>query len=258
MGIETVYSFSRISAYQQCPYGYYKKYIEHCPGIENFYAQAGSFMHELLEQIISSQITIEDAIERFVEDFDVVCDMEVASQIRDRIFEKMVTYLADLDEHTLDGYEVLGVEKEVFFNVGAYRFRGFIDLLLRDSDGNIVMVDHKSSTYPLGKTGKVLKNKEQEFLQYKRQQYLYSIAVKDEYGVNPVRLEWNHFKESKICSIIFNEDELQKAKEWAESMVETILADEVFVAQKDFFFCHNLCEYREGDCEYLLEEDEIE
>lgn len=250
------FSFSRLSSYEQCPYQWYKRYIEEDKGLDNFYAQAGALVHELLERIIKKEITIEDAIVEFGDRYEDECYEDIPTKIKDNMFEKVVTYFAELDENTLDGYEILGVEKEVHFKVGPYKATGYIDLLLRDKDGKIVLIDHKSAAYPLAKNGTVLRGKDKTYLERKRQLYLYSKAVKEEYGEFPAIIGWNHFKDQKILTIPFNEKEYNEAIEWAEATVNKIALDKEFLANKDYFYCHNLCAYRDGNCEYLDEEEE--
>lgn len=250
------WSFSRVNLYDTCPYAAYKRYIEEDPGIDNCYSQAGSLMHKCLEEITRQQMTVQDALDWFIEVFDDTCDMPIPEKIRDNTFDKMVAFLADLDDHALDGYEVLGVEKEVFFNVNGIRFKGYIDLLLRDQNGDIIIVDHKSSGYPLGKNGQVLKSKEKEFLDHRRQLCLYARAVMSEYNRWPKALVWNHFKDGKVCTIPFDWVEAAEAVGWAEEVIERMMSDEEFAASKNYFYCYNLCGYRDGTCEYLFDDAE--
>ena len=51
------WSYSRLTAYNQCPYQFKLKYVECNEGEPNFYAQYGSFCHKILEKyaIISSK-----------------------------------------------------------------------------------------------------------------------------------------------------------------------------------------------------------
>ena len=231
------WSFSRISLYEQCPYGYYLQYVEKRGGVENFYASFGSLIHKLLQQILDKEITYEEAVDYFTENYENEIYPDVPQNIIDSYFEKGLTYLADVDFSDLEvEFDVIGVEKEVDFDVNGHKFIGYIDLLLQSkSSGDYVIVDHKSSKYPLGKTGKVLKSCEEQAKHYEHQLLLYSQAIHDEYGKYPVQLTWNYFKENKWYSVPFDENKLNEAMAWAENLVKTISEDKEFVAKKDFF-----------------------
>ena len=99
---------------------------------------------------------------------------------------------------------------------------GFIDLLLRDKDGNITVLDHKSGSLKMTKNGKISKTSEEHFESYKRQLYLYSIAIINEYGVKPKYLKWNLFKDRNCVQIEFNDKEYEETKEWAIKTIESI------------------------------------
>lgn len=44
---QMTWSYSRIKAFDDCPYRWFLKYIKCEPGSEMFFASYGSFMHEL-------------------------------------------------------------------------------------------------------------------------------------------------------------------------------------------------------------------
>lgn len=252
------FSFSRINGYRQCPYMWCCQYIEKLEAVDNFYAQAGSLMHDILASVLTGKLNLSDAAEEFLLRFDTECDMPVSDKIRESTLEKMCTYLTEVPDNILDGYEVLSVEERVEFTVGTHSFCGYIDLLLKDkSTGDLVLCDHKSDAYPLLKSGRVAKGMENRFLEHKRQLYLYAVAVAEKYGKFPKVLAWNHFKDRRVCSIPFDENEFKMALEWATQTIDEIKNDEQFEPKKDYFFCHNLCGFR-YDCEYLMFDNEEE
>ena len=127
---------------------------------------------------------------------------------------------------------------------------GFIDLLLRDKDGNITVLDHKSGSLKMTKNGKISKASEEHFESYKRQLYLYSIAIINEYGVKPKYLKWNLFKDRNYVQIEFNDKEFKETKEWAIKTIESIENDENFYPNPSAYFCQNICDMRNCACEY--------
>lgn len=99
------------------------------------------------------------------------------------------------------------------------------------------------------------KSKE-SFESYKKQMYLYCHAVKEIYGKLPTKISWNHFKESKIATIQFDQQEYEESLKWFEETIHTIEKDENFKPKLDFFYCSNLCDYR-NSCEYRIYKSEV-
>ena len=131
------------------------------------------------------------------------------TDIRQAYFDKGLAFFDNIDLQ-LEKYDVLGVEKEVRFQLGGKDFIGFIDLLLRDkATGQITILDHKSASLKFKKNGEVSKTDFQHFLEFKRQLYLYSIPVIEEYGKVDF-LEWNLFKDQKSIRILGNPKNLKR------------------------------------------------
>lgn len=248
---DMVWSFSRLNSYDTCPYGWYLQYIIKQPGESNFFAESGIAMHKVLEELEKGIITIDDAPERFNRLWNP--NFKVKESIIENSYAAQMNYLTSLTGHELDDYEILGAEKRYKFEICGYKFVGMIDLLLRNKDGDIIVVDHKSHKKLLGKNGKPLKSEEKTFLDYQRQQYLYSFPVFKEYGKYPVKLVWNHFKSGDLTVVDFNEERYEEAIQWAIGTIKKIEEDADFIEKKDYFFCHNICGYR-NECEYMGEE----
>lgn len=251
------WSFSRISSYEQCPYQYYLQYIEKRESIDNFYASFGSLIHKLLEELLNHEITYEEAVNYYMEYHPYeICD-DAPSSIIDSYFEKGLDYLAEVSfDWMFDEFDILGVEKEVKFEVNGEPFIGYIDLLLKNKEsGDLVIVDHKSSKYPFSKTGKLLKACADQQQHYENQMFLYAKAIHDELGVYPVQLTWNYFKAKAWYSIPFTEAGLEKALKWATEKISEISKDDEFQNREDYFYCNNLCGFR-NTCEYKIYESE--
>lgn len=251
---QMVWSYSRLSAYEHCKYEFYLQYIiaddNEYLSEGNFYAESGSYVHDILAQILNHELTIEDAPIYYVDNFDDNVFYRTRKSIMDSTFEKCANYFADESFDWIQDYEIVGVEQNVNFTINGYKFTGFIDVLLKDKDGNFVIMDHKSSEYPLKKDGKVKKKSEKQFAEYKRQLYLYAYAVYELYGKFPTKLAWNHFKDGgQIAIIPFEEDEFEATKSWALDTISQIEKEEKWEENQDFFYCHNLCNFR-ASCEY--------
>lgn len=165
-------------------------------------------------------------------------------------FEKCLSYFESLNISGLDNYEILGVEKEILMSIDNVDFVGYIDLLLRNkSTGDIIVIDHKSSGYPLKQDGSIKSDKIHQFESYKNQMYVYSLGIKKEYGVYPRKIVWNHFKDNKVLEIDFSIEEFKDTMKWCEAKIREIKKDELFNPNTEYFFCNVLCNFRKS-CEY--------
>lgn len=248
-----LWSFSTLSSYDECPYQFYLNKIEHRKEKDkNFYSDSGTIAHELLSEIISGKLKLEDSVESYIERIDEVG--KIYEQSVDKKMEQFADYLTFHSLEDIEQYNILGVEKKVLFKINQYRFIGFIDLLLEEKDtGRLVVVDHKSSGKFLQKNGKPYKNKEAQFNTYKKQMYLYCKAVKDEYGKFPKQIVWNHFYDDALTKIPFNEKEYIDTLAWANETIEKIYKDVEFLHTNSYFMCSKLCDFR-NSCEYREEE----
>lgn len=257
---QMVWSHSRVTCYDTCPYNFFLKYVVNNDSLylaeNNFYAELGSFIHSILEMILNGELAQDDALEYFIDHYDENVFYTTKESIMDKSFEACAAYLRELDLSWLSNFDIIGVEKRIHTTIAdengkEYPFIGYIDVAIRDREsGEISIIDHKSAAYPLKADGvTVLKRSEHSFESYKRQLYLYSKWIHDEYGIFPKYLIWNHFKEQKIVAIEFDKDEYDAAMRWYTDEIHKIEEDEDFVANYNYFFCNNLCEFRDS-CEY--------
>lgn len=249
------WSYSRVSCFAHCKYEFYLEYViaddDEYLSEGNYYAEVGSFVHEILAMIFTGELKAEEALDYFIEHYDDNVFYKVSQSTMDKTFGLIADYFAEADFEWIKDYEVLGVELKAEFKVGGYAFIGFIDLLLRDKrDGRIVVLDHKSSGYPFKSDGTVKKNSQKSFESYKRQMYLYCHAVKQLYGEFPKEIIWNHFKDGgKLAVIPFSEKEYKKTMQWFRSTLRDIEKEEAFEPTEEFYYCKNLCNFR-NSCEY--------
>lgn len=255
------WSFSRVTTYDQCPYEWYLHYIVNdndlYPEEENYYAQVGKYVHNVLEKVFKAELSVDDAFDYYVDHFDENVTERTSYSSMDKTFDACADYFLDINniKHLTDGMDIVGVEKKIEFEIEGKKFIGYIDLLLKDrKDGKLIVLDHKSSEYPFKHDGGVKANAK-SFSKYKKQLYLYSLWVKENYGEFPKLLAWNHFKDGgKLATIPFSIDEYNESIEWFKSEVSAIMADDEFNANKEFFYCNNLCSFR-NCCEYKEEEE---
>lgn len=251
-----LWSYSRITCFGHCKYEYYLNYIinddNQYLSEGNFYAEVGSYVHEILAMIFNGDLKVEDALQYYIDNYDDYVCYKTRKSIMKKSYETIADYFASLDIDWINNYEILGVELEQRFKVENYDFIGFIDLLLRDKrDGKIVVLDHKSSEYPFKKNGEVKKKSQQSFEAYKKQMYLYCHAIFQSYNEFPKEIKWNHFKDGGVfVTIPFDKEEYDKAIEWYKATIKTIKKEKQFAPSEDYFYCSNLCNFR-NSCEYV-------
>lgn len=252
-----VWSFSRCHGFEGCKYEWYLNYLlkdEEGKRIydneQNFYASFGKYCHDILEQVLTKKLDVADAHNYYITHFeDSVLD-DVPQKTREKYYLLGKEYFENLCLEWLSKYRILGVEKKCSFFLDGKLFTGYIDLLLEDVEtGDIIMVDHKSSEYPIGQKGQVLKNKASDYLSYQRQQYLYSEQVFNEFGKYPTKLCWNYFRAGKWHEIPFHYGDFTEAREWALKIISEANEESEFAPTLNYFYCNNLCGFR-NSCEY--------
>lgn len=250
-----VWSYSRLTCYEHCPYSWYRRYIEEEVGEGSFYADNGKAMHTVFEELTKGTLSFEDAPMRYLELFEEI-ENTTKANIMDKTFDACIGYLCEIPEDIIEEYHVVGSELKVDFTVGDYNFVGYIDLLLQDLDDSLIIVDHKSADPFLKKNGEPYANSKEQFEGYKKQLYLYALAVYQKFGEFPSKLVFHHFKGSgKLTVVEFDKAELDKTVEWAISVINKIYKDETFDAVTKTGYCYRLCDYRK-DCDYTKEDEE--
>lgn len=255
-----IYSYSRLDAFEQCPYQWYLNYIEGAEPEDNWYAVNGSQVHAILERVANGELAIDDAGQEYIDGIgENYCDLK--ESIKEGVIDKCISFFAEYDFDYLADYEVVGAEIPLSFTVGGKDFRGFIDLALRDkTDGKIIIVDYKSSAWPFKKNGDVLKNEREKFEKYQRQEYLYCEGFKQmfpEYGY-PKELSWLFFKEQKWARIPFDSVKHEESIAWALDVIDRIEREEEYLPNLgNYMNCNVLCGFRHT-CEYKLAEEEDE
>ena len=138
---DMVWSYSRIKAFEDCPYRWYLKYIKKFHGKDMFFSSYGTFMHKLIELYHKGEKTPRQIVDMYLQDFKT----EVVGRAPNRkVFSSYFTgglqYLKALQPFP---YGMVGVEKKVDFVVNGIPFVGYIDFL-GEKDGDLYVVDNKS------------------------------------------------------------------------------------------------------------------
>ena len=247
------WSYSRVSKYNDCKYAWFLKYIEEVNTEELFFSQFGSFLHEIYASVLLGEMTSSKALEYYLVNYRTKVNSKAPSdKIFLSYFKSGIKAVEEIDDflEVVSGYKIVGVEMPVQFDIGDREFVGVIDLLLQDSDGNYIVVDHKAKTLKARSKRGTLKS-DAELDKYFEQLYLYSEAVKQMFDKYPKEL-WLHCyrnEKDKIIKETVSLDRLDLIKNSTECRVEEIVETESWTPNCDWFACTNLCECH-NECEY--------
>ena len=277
--MEELYSYSKISSFHNCSWSWYLRYVKGIEGKDNVYGLLGNVIHDCYEEITKGELTIDDAIQTFSENY-YKCIEEgykfPTENSGDKYYQDIIHSFKSFEN--FKGYEM---KQEMYFEheLCNIKFRGYIDLvLINHKDKTIRILDWKSSS----KFSKKDLESNKVF-----QLILYSLVIKDTLGeeyktykvLNPVfymlkycevirkstgrksvieRVDFNENYEycnPFLVEINYNQKMIDKLKDYINDVyVDIMLRDtedetEWFPEETNDFFCKNLCGYSD-DCKH--------
>ncbi len=220
-----LYSHSRISTFQQCPYRFKLKYIDKVkPEVEQTVeAFMGTIVHDTLEKLYkdagfhklpSKQELLMYYNALWAKNWSkaiAVVRKDYSPENYRMMGEK---YVADYygRHYPFDQAKTVGLEQRILIDLdgdGRYKLQGYIDRLAYLGDGSYEIHDYKtSSRLPL-----------REYLKEDRQLALYALAVLKNYpNAKDAKLVWHFLK--------FDEDiVLKKTEEELEELRKSVISD---------------------------------
>jgi hypothetical protein len=246
---DMTWSYSRITAYEDCKYKFFLSYLQGLKGEDMFFANYGIFVHDILGKYLSGDMKKSELGIHYLLNFkDSVIGRAPSSSIFNNYFEQGLNYLDNID-FPYDKSQIVVVEKKENFSLDDKRFVGILDCVVNDND-ELVIVDHKSrSLKQRSKRGKITQT-DIELDNYLRQLYIYSIPVHNTFGKYPSRLEFNCFRNNEIISEPFKTDTFNDVKKWALDLIDEIENNEKWNPNLEFWKCSHLCELH-NECEYF-------
>jgi len=248
-----LYSHSKLSTFEQCPFKFKLKYIDRIiPEIEKtIEAHLGSAVHATLEwiyikakeaetkkQIPSLDDTIVFYSEAWRRDYspDIVI---VSNELKPKdYFNKGVEFLVNYyQKHFPFDDGTIELEKKIIIGLdseGNYEIIGFIDRLAQNiHTGEFEIHDYKTAnSLP-----------RQEDIDNDRQLALYAVAIKEIYGKDKeVTLNWHYLAHNKKITSKRTNHELEQLKKETLNLIKQIESTEEFLPCKS-----PLCKW----CEYI-------
>lgn len=243
-----VYSYSQLSSFDECHYGFYLERIEGEEQLSNAFAEQGSLIHDIIDKWAKHELTKEQMVEEYDRRYsqEVVTNFPrvlAAKGYTEKAYQLGYDYFDNFDE--FNGYKIISTEEkfkiEIPLTDGTTRtFVGVVDMILEDEfTEELIICDHKS------KSLQAFKKSEDEMY---RQQLLYSLYVHKKYGRWPDIMMFNLFKEQGMkMQRKFTETDLNKALEWATNIIHNMENFELidWLESKDQdFFCTEICSMR--------------
>jgi len=151
-------SFSELKIWAECPFKHKLMYIDKIKGfIGNEYTAFGGAIHTLCENAIVGRIEPSDHEEFFQAAFRQ--ELKKIEVTKPNLVMQMLIQANNITpeiipsvEHHFGDYEVFSVEERLFENIEdfddeQYNFKGFIDLVLKTSDGKYHIIDWKTCSW---------------------------------------------------------------------------------------------------------------
>lgn len=234
----TIYSYSCLKTFKDCPLQYKFQYIDKIKReeerIELF---LGSRFHKVMEKIYKDLIlrrySLEELLVFYQEDWDknyhdkiIITNQERKVEDYQKIGRK---YIEDYYQHyyPFNQGKILGVEREVLINLEdhgeEYRLRGYIDRLEQAKDGTYEIHDYKTSkTFP-----------EQIKMDEDNQLPLYQLGIQRMWkDVHQVELVWHYVAFDKEIRSSRSKEELEELKKDTIRWIKKIEATPEFLPQE--------------------------
>ena len=244
-----IYSHSRLSTFEQCPYKYKLKYLDKIETdvpdtIETY---LGSRVHETLEKLYrdldyQKKNTIEELLAFYHEEWQKHWSDEIVIVKKDYDvdhYRKMgEKYIREYYKkyHPFDQDRTIAIEERILIDLdesGDYKLQGYIDRLAEPQEGYYVIHDYKTNQ----------RLPPQEHFDSDRQLALYAIGVKNQYpDVKNIDLAWHFLKFNKQIKSKRSEQQLQQLKKETLKLIKKIERTTTFETNPSFL-C-DWCEYK--------------
>jgi len=150
-------SFSELKIWNECPYKHklvYKDKIKEFLG--NEYTAFGTAIHYVCENIAlnKSKNMLDEFNQKFLEELKILTEKKVelkkdlVQDMRSQA-ENILKYILPELKKTFSNFEVVSVEEELYLPIENtdMMFKGFIDLVIKTSDGKYHVVDWKTCSW---------------------------------------------------------------------------------------------------------------
>ncbi|HBF7454137.1 TPA: PD-(D/E)XK nuclease family protein [Clostridioides difficile] len=262
-----LYSFSKLNAFNTCPFQYYLTYVKNLNREQSCYGYYGNELHSLLEQLQQRKITNQEAIQKYNEVIEYANLMDYnfpTPNSRINYLECILHYIENFVPIECDRYYI---EEYFEFDINGITMRGYIDLYYIIGN-KIYVIDYKSSS----------KFSKKDLPKKSMQLILYAMYLKEKYPdkvIEYVAFDMcKYMKNEKGVLIDRNKvdsiDDCERAivkikytKELEKQLIDFVIDTVTQIKQLDSndesvwcknddksnqFFCKTLCSHYEKNC----------
>lgn len=195
-----VWSYSRLSSFNNCQHEFYLSRLLKKENLENIYGILGGSAHDVLEDFYNGKIKYEDMLDRFENKFlDVeISDIKFSSDEdkNKRMMEKYKSCIVHFFKHHKPVTSKVICEQEIWVDVrnsvgeGGV-FIGYVDAIHKEGE-YYVITDYKTSSMGAEYKGEHLLEKQKQLL-------LYALAlIQKGVPADKIKIRWNFLKYTNI------------------------------------------------------------
>lgn len=126
------YSHSRVECHKSCPYKFKLNYIDKLEVVKDYAADNALICGNTIHQ--GAETSLDDALNFYYNSYPIITDKHIDEAIK---FEYLIPKIHEL----LDGVNVYRKE----FLISTSRFKGIVDLIVKNDDGTVDVFDYKYS-----------------------------------------------------------------------------------------------------------------
>lgn len=187
-------SYSRVSAYYNCPYSHYLSYNKKIKKIKKPKALfLGTIVHTLLEKLSNGENWLEELVK---------INNDLTAEDMDNLGLDSILYLEDtinayIDYNlSLDQYTIVETEMKLEGKINGMDYVGYVDAVVKKDDKYYIL-EHKtsSSAFPVEAT-----------LILKEQPYIYAKLVGEKLKVNIEGIIWEHLTSKPLSAVKIKKD----------------------------------------------------
>ncbi|MDO5860315.1 PD-(D/E)XK nuclease family protein [Methanobrevibacter sp.] len=222
-------SKSKINSYLKCPLEFKFQYIDEIEVPENKYMALGSDVHLIAEKFTDRFADDVEDIDTYNELLKIAYDLDIGYDLTEHI-DNLSSFFDEVfveNDYKLFSFEEYLVDEE-------NRFSGICDIILEDENGDLVVIDYKTS-------------KSSSFSKYRLELCYYKLLVENVYGRNVSRVGVFFTKNGRLRLLdvcdeenkrkYLNQNEIREAIETFHEVRKSV-NNGVFPARRQF-----LCKY---------------
>lgn len=228
------YSYSSLSSFETCPYGFKRNYIDRQVQVGNFFAQFGSLVHSVFEAYLKGELEVFELSMKFSEEYPTAITIDPPPLIpnMEENYIKSVKEFFEKTDFDAYKYEPICIEGKYNITIDGINLVVKPDAILRRKDDKkVILLDFKTSKYT--------KKKHDE---YSVQMSLYAVLFEKITGIHIDETLILYVREGKFRPVKKIDENIL---DWVKDVVGQIRAEKEWVAKPDEeFYCSYICGVR--------------